>query len=71
MWRRGYERSKKKLCPKNINEAPAAKKNEYGELITDRKDLENLYSDTYKKRLKPNPTVEGFEDLYQNKIEIL
>ena len=58
---------KKKLCPKNSIEAPAAKKNEYGQLITNRNDLENLYSETYKKRLKPNPTVEGFEDLYETK----
>ena len=58
---------KKKLCPKNVIEAPAAKKNEHGELITDKKDLENLYHETYKKRLKPNPNVEGFEELYETK----
>ena len=58
---------KKRLCPKTIIEAPAAKKNENGELITDRKELENLYSETYLKRLKPNPTVSGFEDLYEAK----
>ena len=54
---------KKKLCPKNIIEAPAAKKNKNGELITDRNELENLYSETYLNRLKPNQTVSGFEDL--------
>ena len=58
---------KKKLCPKNTFEVPAAKKDENGKLITDRIALENLYSKTYIKRLKPNPCAEGFEDLYDAK----
>ena len=58
---------KKKLCPKNTFEAPAAKKDDNGKLVTDRTALENLYSETYKKRLKPNPTAKGFEDLYNAK----
>ena len=58
---------KKKLCPKNTFEAPAAKKDNDGKLITDRMELENLYSETYKKRLQPNPTIDGFEDLYEAK----
>ena len=68
----GYDQAKtwalkKKLCPKNTFEAPAAKKDDNGKLITDRRALENLYSNTYIKRLKPNPTAEGFEDLYDAK----
>ena len=58
---------KKKLCPKNTIETPAAKKDKNGELITDRVALENLYSETYISRLKPNQTAEGFENLYDAK----
>ena len=46
---------KKRLAPKNIIDPPAAKKNSAGELVTDRKQLENLYLETYKTRLAPNP----------------
>ena len=58
---------KKKLCPKNVFEAPAAKKDTNGKLVTDRIALEELYSETYKKRLQPNPSTEGLEDLYEAK----
>ena len=58
---------KKKLCPKNTFEAPAAKKDEDGNLITERRALEQLYSETYLKRLQPNPIADGFEELYDAK----
>ena len=54
---------KKKLCPKNSTEAPAAKKDDEGNLVTDREALSKLYSETYKNRLKPNPVAEGYEEL--------
>ena len=54
---------KKKLSPKNTEEPPAAKKDAKGNLITDRKLLENLYMDTYVERLKPNDIFPGLEKL--------
>ena len=54
---------KKKLSPKNIEEPPMAKKDKQGNLITDKKLLENLYMDTYVERLKPNEMVPGLENL--------
>ena len=46
---------KKKLSPKNSIDPPAAKKDENGELVANKSQLENLYLNTYKNRLKPNP----------------
>lgn len=54
---------KKKLCPKNSTEAPSAKKDDEGNLVTDREALSKLYSETYINRLKPNPVAEGYEEL--------
>ena len=51
---------KNKLCPKNTAEAPAAKKNDKGNFVTEREALENLYLEAYKKRLQPNPIAEEF-----------
>ena len=54
---------KKRLCPKNTEEPPMAKKDLKGNLITDKKLLEKLYSDTYVDRLKPNDITPGLENL--------
>ena len=54
---------KKRLAPKNIIDPPAAKKNSAGELVTDRKELENLYLETYKTRLAPNPFLKIKDDV--------
>ena len=54
---------KKRLAPKNVVDPPAAKKNSAGELVTDRKELENLYLETYKSRLTPNPISEDLLEL--------
>ena len=45
---------KKILAPKNTFETPTAKKDDQGNLITDLKNLENLYLNTYINRLRPN-----------------
>ena len=45
---------KKRLCPKNSMEPPSAKRNSDGELVSDPEELENLYLETYIKRLAPN-----------------
>ena len=42
---------------------PAAKKDSSGKLVTDRKELENLYLETYKTRLTPNPISEDLQEL--------
>ena len=41
----------------------AAKKDEFGNLVTDKKGLEDLYLETYKNRLKPNKIANGLEEL--------
>ena len=54
---------KKKLAPKNTFDPPAAKKDQSGNLVTDKKGLEDLYLETYKNRLQPNKIANGLEDL--------
>ena len=54
---------KKRLCPKNTLDPPAAKKDKHGTLVTEKEALENLYIETYVERLKPNTISEGLEDL--------
>ena len=54
---------KKKLAPKNTAEPPAAKKDKWGNIVTDKEALEALYIDTYKERLKPNTILDGLEEL--------
>ena len=44
-----------------------AKKDATGNLVTDRKELENLYIETYMKRLQPNKITEGLETLEEMK----
>ena len=46
---------KKKLAPKNTIDPPSAKRNSEGKLVTNKSELENLYLETYVKRLTPNP----------------
>ena len=53
----------KKLSPKNTIDPPAAKKDNHGELVTDQEELENLYIETYKTRLQPNPVSEDMAEL--------
>ena len=54
---------KKKLAPKNSQEAPSAKVNADGELVTEKDELEKLYLNTYIERLKPNPTPDELKDV--------
>jgi hypothetical protein len=56
-------RLKKKLAPKNVDEAPAAKKNKKGVLVTEKSELEKLYLETYIDRLKPNEVAEDLKDI--------
>ena len=54
---------KKRLCPKNTIDPPAAKKDKHGNLVTEKELLEELYIDTYVERLQPNIISEGLENL--------
>ena len=54
---------KNRLAPKNVIDPPAAKKNSRGDLVTGRKELENLYLDTYTARLTPNEISEDLQEL--------
>ena len=54
---------KKRLAPKNTIDPPAAKKDKFGNLVTDKDGLEALYLETYIDRLKPNKIADGLEEL--------
>ena len=53
---------RKKLAPKNVDQTPMAKKDESGNLLTSKTDLEDLYLRTYTSRLTPNPVAEEFRE---------
>ena len=53
----------KKLSPKNTIDPPAAKKDSHGKLVTYQEELEDLYIETYKSRLQPNPVSEDMAEL--------
>ena len=58
---------KKELAPKHVIDPPAAKKDVSGNLVTEKSELENLYLETYKSRLTPNPITDDLEELKQLK----
>ena len=60
-------RLKNKLAPNISDEAPVAKKDKIGTLITDKKQLEELYVNFYKERMAPNKISKGLEDLERHK----
>ena len=61
----------KKLAPKNPSDPPAAKKDAVGNLVTNKKDLETLYLDTYSTRLQPNIITEKTKELKEIKEFLL
>ena len=58
---------KKQLAPKNTIDPPMAKKDALGHLVTDKKQLEKLYLETYVERLKSNKMADGLEILEEMK----
>ena len=54
---------KKSLAPKNTFDPPAAKLDTNGNLISDLRNLEALYLETYVQRLKPNKMDDELENL--------
>ena len=53
---------KKRLCPKNILDAPSAKLNADGLLVSDPEELKKLYLQTYVERLTPNDIPENLKE---------
>ena len=58
---------KKKLCA-NKSEAPTAKKNKNGKLVTGNSQLKQLYENTYKNRLKHRDIQPELQSLYNMKM---
>ena len=57
----------KKIVPKNTIDPPSAKRDSKGNLVTSKEELEQLYLDTYVKRLSPNPVKEDLKDIFELK----
>ena len=61
---------KKKLAPNSASDPSAAKRDANDKLVTDKKELEKLYLQTYIDRLTPNPVKEELKDLFDLKSEL-
>ena len=53
---------RRKLAPKTSDQCPTAKKDEFGNLVTSKEELEKLYVQTYISRLSPNPVMEDYKE---------
>ena len=58
---------KQKLCPKNSDSVPVAKKDKYGNLVSNRKQLKDLYVDVYKDRLRHRNIRPEYKQMKENK----
>ena len=58
---------RKKLAPSKICEPPTAKKDDTGMLVTDKVNLEKLYIDCYKERMKPNKMKDNLINMEAHK----
>ena len=58
---------KQKVCPKIVTEYPVAKIDSKGNLITNRDDLKDLYTETYKERLRHRTIKTNYSKLKQLK----
>ena len=58
---------KQKLCPKDSNSVPIAKRDEYGNLVSSRKQLQELYVRVYKDRLRHRTIRPEYNMLKENK----
>ena len=64
---------KRKVCPKIEPSYPVAKLNPNGDLVSNRDELKNLYTETYKDRLKHRiiqPNYSKLKELKDNLFEI-
>ena len=60
---------KRKVCSKQ-SEKPSAKLNKKGEFVTDKVKLKELYLGTYKERLSHRPVHEGYESMFNLKMNL-
>ena len=58
---------KQKLCPKTANSVPVAKKDEHGNLVSSRGQLQDLYVRVYKDRLRHRSIRPEYSQLKDNK----
>ena len=58
---------KQRLCPKNGYSVPVAKKNEHGNLVSSRTQLQDLYVRVYKDRLRHRTIRPEYNQLKENK----
>ena len=58
---------KNKLVPKENNDAPTAKRDANGNLISDKDLLEDLYCEFYSQRMKPNPIKKELAEMEKHK----
>ena len=54
---------RKKLAPKTSDQPPTAKKDELGNLVSSKEELENLYLRIYVSRLTPNPVTDEIKEI--------
>ena len=53
----------KKLASKTFYQPPTAMKDEMGNLVSSKEELENLYLRTYVSRLTPNPMTDEIKEI--------
>ena len=58
---------KQKVCPKNVNSLPVAKKDEHGNLVSNKKQLQDLYVKVYKDRLTHRTIRPEYSQMKENK----
>ena len=58
---------KQRLCPKNGPSVPVAKKDTFGNLVTNRKQLQELYVSCYKNRLRHRTIRPEYSQMKANK----
>ena len=58
---------KQKVCPKNVNSVPVAKKDEHGNLVSNKKQLQDLYVKVYKDRLTHRTIRPEYSQMKENK----
>ena len=60
--RKGFWKIKNKIFPKDKSKVPIAKQNLKGQIITNHKELKNLYLDHFKFRMKERPITFGYDN---------
>ena len=61
---------KKHIWPKKKETLPTGKRNHQGKIITNQKDLEDLYVKEFQERLRRRPSHPDFKNIHRLKEEI-